>query len=116
VSALPVVDDRGHVLGVVSEADLLRKREQPGRPLVQLLSAPRRRQEWAKAQATVAAKELHGEIVDGVVQVETGSATTSMTCPHHDQRPSPTPEHEARTRPASAGGAAQCTRRSAITM
>jgi CBS domain-containing protein len=56
VSALPVVDDRGHVLGVVSEADLLLKREQPGRPLVQMLSAPRRRRERAKAQATVAAE------------------------------------------------------------
>jgi CBS domain-containing protein len=56
VSALPVVDDRGHVLGVVSEADLLLKREQPSRPLVQVLSAPRRRRERAKAQATAAAE------------------------------------------------------------
>ena len=56
VSAVPVVDDRGHVLGVVSEADLLLKREQPARPLVQLLSAPRRRRERAKARATVAAE------------------------------------------------------------
>jgi CBS domain-containing protein len=56
VSAVPVVDDRRHVLGVVSEADLLRKREPPARPLVQLLSAPRRRRERAKAQATVAAE------------------------------------------------------------
>jgi CBS domain-containing protein len=56
VSAVPVVDDRGHVLGVVSEADLLLKREQPARPLVQVLSAPRRRRERAKAQATVAAE------------------------------------------------------------
>jgi CBS domain-containing protein len=56
VSAVPVVDDRRHVLGVVSEADLLLKREQPAQPLVQLLSAPRRRRERAKAQATVAAE------------------------------------------------------------
>jgi CBS-domain-containing membrane protein len=57
VSALPVVDDRGHVLGVVSEADLLLKRDQPARPLVQMLSAPRRRRrERAKAQVTVAAE------------------------------------------------------------
>jgi CBS domain-containing protein len=54
VSAVPVVDDRGHVLGVVSEADLLLKRERPARPLAQVLSAPRRR-ERAKAEATVAA-------------------------------------------------------------
>jgi CBS domain-containing protein len=56
VSAVPVVDDRGHVLGVVSEADLLLKQEQPARPLIRLLSAPRRRREGAKAQATVAAE------------------------------------------------------------
>jgi CBS domain-containing protein len=56
VSAVPVVDDRRHVLGIVSEADLLLKREQPTQPLIQLLSAPRRRQERAKAEATVAAE------------------------------------------------------------
>ena len=33
VSAVPVVDDRRHVLGVVSEADLLLKQEKPPRPL-----------------------------------------------------------------------------------
>jgi CBS domain-containing protein len=56
VSAVPVVDDRGHVVGVVSEADLLCKREQPARPALRLLSAPRRRRERVKAQATVAAE------------------------------------------------------------
>jgi CBS domain-containing protein len=56
VSAVPVTDDRGHVLGVVSEADLLLKREQLARPLVQMLSAPRRRRDRAKARATVAAE------------------------------------------------------------
>jgi CBS-domain-containing membrane protein len=55
VSAVPVVDDRRHVLGVVSEADLLLKQEKPARPLARLLSARRRRLERAKAQATVAA-------------------------------------------------------------
>jgi CBS domain-containing protein len=62
VSAVPVVDDRGHVLGVVSEADLLRKREQPARPLIRLLSAPRRR-ERAKAEATVAAELMSRPVV-----------------------------------------------------
>jgi CBS-domain-containing membrane protein len=32
VSAVPVIDDRRHVLGVVSEADLLPKQEKPARP------------------------------------------------------------------------------------
>jgi CBS domain-containing protein len=57
VSALPVVDKRGRVLGVVSEADLLRKQQQqPVRPVARLLSARRRRRERAKAEATVAAE------------------------------------------------------------
>jgi CBS domain-containing protein len=56
VSAVPVVDDRRQVLGVVSEADLLVKQEQPARRLGQLLSARRRRHERAKAEATVAAE------------------------------------------------------------
>ena len=55
VSAVPVVDDRRHVLGVVSEADLLVKQEKPARPLTRLLSTRRRRRERAKAKATVAA-------------------------------------------------------------
>lgn len=56
VSAVPVVDDRRHVLGIVSGADLLLKQEKPARRLTQLLSARRRRRERAKARATVAAE------------------------------------------------------------
>jgi CBS domain-containing protein len=56
VSAVPVVDDRRQVLGVVSEADLLVKQEQPARRFVQLLSARRRRRQRAKAEATVASE------------------------------------------------------------
>lgn len=55
VSAMPVVDDGRHVLGVVSEADLLLKQEKPARPGIRLLSTRRRRRERAKAKATVAA-------------------------------------------------------------
>jgi CBS domain-containing protein len=57
VSAVPVVDRRHHVLGVVSEADLLLKQEQPAQPAVRLLPILRRRRDLAKARATVA-KEL----------------------------------------------------------
>ena len=56
VSAVPVVDDRHHVLGIVSEADLLFKQEKPARPGSGLLSALRRREARAKARATVAAE------------------------------------------------------------
>ena len=41
VSAVPVVDDRRHVLGVASEADLLFKQQKPARPGIGLLSALR---------------------------------------------------------------------------
>jgi CBS domain-containing protein len=57
VSAVPVVDRGHHVLGVVSEADLLLKQEQPAQPPVRLLPALRRRRDLARARATVA-KEL----------------------------------------------------------
>jgi CBS domain-containing protein len=56
VSAVPVVDEGRCVLGVVSEADLLLKQEQPTRPAVRLLSVLRRRKDRAKAQAIVAAE------------------------------------------------------------
>ena len=55
VSAMPVVDDGRHVLGVVSEADLLLKQEKPARLGSRRLSTRRRRRERAKAKATVAA-------------------------------------------------------------
>lgn len=60
ISAVPVVDARGVALGVVSEADLLRKQEhaddEPGvGPSV--LTLPRARARWRKA-AAVTAREL----------------------------------------------------------
>jgi CBS domain-containing protein len=56
VSAVPVVDRRRHVLGVVSEADLLLKQEHPhGLAEALWLESRRRRVEWAKASGAVAA-------------------------------------------------------------
>jgi CBS domain-containing protein len=55
VSAVPVVDARRHVLGVVSGADLLLKQEKPARSAVRRLSILRRRKD-RKARATVAAE------------------------------------------------------------
>jgi CBS domain-containing protein len=55
VSALPVVDDDGLVLGVVSEADLLLKEEFPDPDQdIQLFWTRRRRQERAKAAGSTA--------------------------------------------------------------
>jgi CBS domain-containing protein len=55
VSAVPVVDAGGRVLGVVSEADLLLKEEHPdAEQSVPLVWTRRRRIEWDKAAGTVA--------------------------------------------------------------
>lgn len=57
ISGVPVVDDDGRPVGVVSEADLLAKAEhqdQDGAP--SWLAGPRTRREWEKAQALTAAE------------------------------------------------------------
>jgi CBS domain-containing protein len=75
VSAVPVVDDRRHVLGVVSEADLLLKQEKPARPPTRLLSTRRRRLERAKAKATVAAELMS----QPPITISTGATLTEAT-------------------------------------
>ena len=83
VSAVPVVDDRRHVLGVVSEADLLLKQERPARPLARVLSARRRRRERAKAKATVAAELMSQPAVTiGTHAVAANSSTNSKMVPY----------------------------------
>jgi CBS domain-containing protein len=77
VSALPVVDSRGHVLGVLSEADLLPKQEQPGRP-VGIVSRADLLMSFLRPD-----EELRREIVEGVVRDVDGWATTSTTCHAH---------------------------------
>lgn len=57
ISAVPVVDDTGVPIGMVSEADLLAKAEyqdQPEPP--SRFASPRHRHEWEKAQALTAAE------------------------------------------------------------
>ncbi len=55
VSALPVVDNSGRVVGIVSEADLLLKEEQgPNGEAPRLIESGRRRAARAKARARVA--------------------------------------------------------------
>ena len=57
VSAVPVVDDQRHVLGVVSEADLLLKQQHPADEFQRfLLEGKRRRLERAKAGGVAAAE------------------------------------------------------------
>ena len=54
ISALPVVDDAGRLLGVVSQADLFLKEALPRGDGLHLLDTGRRRNERAKAEALVA--------------------------------------------------------------
>jgi len=61
VSAVPVVDDDGRVVGVVSEADLLHKLEFQGvQPLTHLLERKQRRQAREKATGDMAAELMTG--------------------------------------------------------
>src|SRR5215813_14260715 len=57
ISAVPVVDDAGVPIGIVSEADLMAKAEfqdQPEPP--SRFAGPQRRHDWEKAQALTAAE------------------------------------------------------------
>ncbi|GIF17120.1 CBS domain-containing protein [Actinoplanes teichomyceticus] len=54
ISAVPVVDDRGRVTGMVSEADLLRKIEYAGAGQPRIFERPARRGGRAKASARTA--------------------------------------------------------------
>ncbi|GAA4544895.1 CBS domain-containing protein [Amycolatopsis samaneae] len=74
ISAVPVVDDDGAPLGVVSEADLLaRLRANPAEPRPGLLACGRTRREWTKAHALVAEDLMtapaHTIAADDAVQV-----------------------------------------------
>lgn len=63
VSALPVVDEAGRLVGIVSEADLLLKEEhQPSEDSI-LFEGPRRRRERAKAAGSVAAAVMTSKVV-----------------------------------------------------
>jgi CBS domain-containing protein len=55
ISALPVIDATGHVVGVVSEADLLRKIEFAGDEEPRLFDGPRRRDDRRRSQGRAAA-------------------------------------------------------------
>jgi CBS domain-containing protein len=64
ISAVPVVDDEGHVLGVVSEADLILKHEQPSDAFQRFMLASRRqRLEHLKARGGTAAELMTWPVV-----------------------------------------------------
>ena len=54
ISALPVIDEAGRVVGVVSETDLLRKIEYAGGAEPRIFDGPRRRDERRRSQGHIA--------------------------------------------------------------
>ena len=78
VSALPVVDDFQRVLGVVSEADLLRKIEFAGDERPRLFEGPQRRGERNKATARVAAELMSSPAVSALTGTTIAAAARLM--------------------------------------
>jgi CBS domain-containing protein len=79
VSAVPVVDDDGRLLGIVSEADLLLKEEHPDPDAdLPLLWTRRRRAEHDKAAAAVARDLMTVAVVDITADVNAAEAARRM--------------------------------------
>jgi CBS-domain-containing membrane protein len=81
VNALPVVTKSGHLIGVVSEADVLRKEERRFRRLASGLSG-RARRERAKAQARTAAQLMTSPVITTHPDASLASAARLMNDRH----------------------------------
>jgi CBS-domain-containing membrane protein len=79
VNALPVVTKSGHLIGVVSEADVLRKEERRFRRLVSGMSA---RRERAKAEARTAAQLMTSPVITTHPDASLASAARLMNDRH----------------------------------
>lgn len=84
VNALPVVTQSGHMVGVVSEADVLRKEERRSRRPVPGLSAHAGR-ERAKAEARTAAELMTAPVITTHPDASLASAARLMN-DHHIRR------------------------------
>jgi len=77
ISALPVIDEAGHVLGVVSETDLLRKIEYNGGAEPRIFDGPRRRDDRRRSQGRVAADLMSAPPI--VVAADTSITAAART-------------------------------------
>jgi CBS-domain-containing membrane protein len=84
VNALPVVIKNNHVIGIVSETDVLRKEERRFRRLVSGLSG-RARRERAKAEARTAAELMTSPVITTHPDASLASAARLMN-DHHIRR------------------------------
>lgn len=83
VSALPVVDAAGHLVGIISEADLLLKEEHAREPHGgHLLDGRRRRTERAKAEGLLAAQLMTAPVITIGPEASLGQAARLM----HEKR------------------------------
>jgi len=79
VSALPVIDDTGQVIGIVSESDLLLKEVQElGGPFGQLETTIRDRQEYAKAAGTTARQVMTAKVATAHPEEPVAAAARRM--------------------------------------
>jgi CBS-domain-containing membrane protein len=86
-SAVPVVDDRHRVLGVVSETDLLRKIEYAGTEEPRLFEGRRRRADRAKASAGTAADLMSSPAVVARAGTPIAAAARLMDAEHVKRLP-----------------------------
>ena len=77
ISAVPVIDEAGHVLGVVSETDLLRKIEYAGGEEPRIFDGPRRRDDRRRSRAGIAADLMSSPPV--VVTADTSITAAART-------------------------------------
>ena len=84
VNALPVMIKNGHLIGIVSETDVLRKEERRFRRLVSGLSG-RARRERAKAEARTAAQLMTSPVITTHPDASLASAARLMN-DHHIRR------------------------------
>lgn len=88
ISAVPVVDDFGRVLGVVSETDLLYKVELVGQPHeARLFEGRRRRQARVKAEAALARDLMTAPAVTTLGHVAIAAAARTMDREHVKRLP-----------------------------
>lgn len=79
VSALPVIDNAGHVIGIVSESDLLLKELQElAGPCGPLEPTPRHRQERAKAAGTTAKQVMTTQVATAYPEEPVAQAARRM--------------------------------------
>ena len=77
ISALPVIDEAGHVLGIVSETDLLRKIEYNGGEEPRIFDGPRRRDDRRRSQGRIAADLMSAPPI--VVTADTSITVAART-------------------------------------